>query len=148
RIRHLPNHVLWPEESGISVAHRSGVRGSGVLVGILDTGCDADHLEFRKRRVEFRYVPFNPDRQNMRAVRGFDITGHGTHVCGIISGRNVGVAPDVDLMVASVIESETIQTSLERIVMGLDWMLSRFDEPENLDKPTIISMSLGFRTEW
>jgi len=34
--------------------------------------------------------------------------------------------PDVDLMVALVIESESHKTSLERIVIELDWMLSQF----------------------
>lgn len=84
----------------------------------------------------------------MRAVRGFDVDGHGTHVCGIIAGRTVGVAPDVNLMVASVIESDTISTSLERIRIALDWMLSHFQQEENLSKPLIVNMSLGFRPAW
>jgi len=138
----------WPAESGISTAHRNGITGSGVLVGVLDTGCDADHYELAKKRIDFRYVPLEPNPDAMRAVRGFDVDGHGTHVCGIIAGRNVGVAPGVDLMVASVIESETLKTSLERIVIALDWMLSQFQAEENLNKPMIISMSLGFRPQW
>jgi subtilisin family serine protease len=138
----------WPEESGVATAHRNGVTGKGVLVGVLDTGVDADHIELRKKRIDYRYVPLDPAPDAMRAVRGFDTHGHGTHVCGVIAGRRVGVAPRVDLMVASVIESETIKTSLERIYAGLDWMLSQFVVEENRDKPTIVSMSLGFRPEW
>jgi subtilisin family serine protease len=138
----------WPAESGVATAHRRGITGKGVLVGILDTGIDADHLEFRNRRVQFRYVPLRPTEGAVRAVRGFDPNGHGTHVAGIIAGRNVGVAPDVDLLVAAVIESETVKTSLERVVVGLDWMLSYFQQPENADKPFILNLSLGFRPEW
>src|SRR5262245_51092954 len=33
----------WPEESGVGAAHKQGIRGGGVLVGVLDTGVDADH---------------------------------------------------------------------------------------------------------
>jgi subtilisin family serine protease len=138
----------WPEDSGVTQAHKDGVTGKGVLVGVLDTGCDADHLELRGKRIEFRYVPLYPSPDGMRACRGFDTDGHGTHVSGIIAGKNVGVAPDVDLMVASVIESETVKTSLERIVIALDWMLSQFQLDENLSKPFVINMSLGFRPEW
>ncbi len=138
----------WPAESGVKEAHSNGVTGKGVLLGVLDTGCDADHLELRKKRVEFRYVPLHPSPDAMRACRGFDTDGHGTHVSGIIAGQHVGVAPDVDLMVASVIESETMKTSLERIIIALDWMLSQFQLDENLTRPTIINMSLGFRPEW
>jgi subtilisin family serine protease len=140
--------AYWPEWSGIEDAHRGGVTGKGVLVGVLDTGCDADHLELRDKRIPFQYIPLRPTPEAVRNVRGFDTNGHGTHVTSIIAGKNVGVAPDVDLMVASVIESETVKTSLERVVIALDWMLSHFQLEENLEKPTIINVSLGFRPEW
>jgi subtilisin family serine protease len=84
----------------------------------------------------------------MRNVRAFDTDGHGTHVCGIIAGQGVGIAPDVDLLVAAVIESETLKTNLERIALGLDWMLSQITQPDNVDKPSIINMSLGFKQNW
>ena len=137
----------WPDPCGVALAHAAGVRGKGVLVGVLDTGCDADHIEFRGKKVNFRYVPLNSVTDAVRAVRGFDVDGHGTHVCGIIAGDNIGIAPEVELLVASVLESETLKTSLDRVLIGLDWMLSHFSEPENLTKPTIVNMSLGFPPE-
>lgn len=147
-VRRPRRKSYWPAESGVAEAHRQGITGKGVLVGVLDTGIDADHLEFRDRRVAFRYVPLQPTEGQVRSVRGFDTNGHGTHVAGIIAGRNVGIAPDVDLLVAAVIESETVKTSLERVVVALDWMLSHFQLPENADKPFILNLSLGFRPEW
>ena len=134
----------WPEESGVQLAHASGLTGNGVQVCVLDTGVDADHRELRKHVIDFRYVPLAPRLRPPRNVRGFDVDGHGTHVCGIIAGQNVGVAPDVDLMVAAVIESESLRTSLERVVVALDWVLAQFEDPAMLDRPMIINMSLGF----
>ena len=139
--------ISWPVESGIHQAHENGITGNGVLIGVLDTGCDADHIQFRKKPIDFRYVPHHSESDNLRDVRGFDVDGHGTHVCGIIAGRHIGVAPGSDLMVASVIESETLKTSLSRIYRGLDWILSQISNEENLSKPVIVSMSLGFITE-
>lgn len=147
-VRRPRRKSYWPAESGVAEAHRQGITGKGVLVGVLDTGVDADHLEFRDRRLPFRYVPLQPTEGQIRSVRGFDTNGHGTHVAGIIAGRNVGVAPDVELLVAAVIESETVKTSLERVMVALDWMLSHFQLPENADKPFILNLSLGFRPEW
>lgn len=138
----------WPDASGVNLAHGEGISGSGVLIGVLDTGCDVDHLELRDKHIEYRYVPLRPSHSSMRECRGFDTNGHGTHVCGIIAGKNVGVAPGVELMVASVIESETHRTSIERIVVGLNWMLSQYVLEENRSKPFIINMSLGFLPEW
>lgn len=146
--RRPANVALWPEVSGVAYAHQNGIKGQNVLVGVLDTGCDADHAELRDKVIDFRYVPLDPDTDVMRACRGFDVDGHGTHVCGIIGGKNVGVAPEVELMAASVIESETLRTSLERVVIALNWMMAQFQLEENLDKPTIINISLGYRREW
>lgn len=138
----------WPEGSGVAQAHEQGITGEGVLVGILDTGCDADHLELRDKEIDFCYVPLNPIPEAVRSVRGFDADGHGTHVTSIVAGKNVGVAPGAELMVASVIESETIRTSLERVIVAMDWMLSQFQLEENAEKPAVLNLSLGFRQEW
>ncbi len=140
--------ILWSVESGIRQAHENGITGNGVLIGVLDTGCDADHIQFRKKPIDFRYVPLRSGFDNLRKVRGFDVDGHGTHVCGIIAGQHIGIAPGADLMVASVIESETNRTSLARIGIALDWMLSQFGSKENRSKPIIVNMSLGFRPEY
>lgn len=148
RARRPRGTPYWPDPSGVPAAHAAGLTGAGVLVGVLDTGVDADHLELRDKRIDYRYVPLRPDEDPVRAVRGFDVEGHGTHVCGIIAGKNVGVAPGAELMAAAVIESETLRTSLERVVVALDWMLSAFQDPARQDMPTILNLSLGFREDW
>ena len=147
RVYKRRKQIAWPVKAGVHQAHSNGVTGKGVLVGVLDTGCDADHIQFRKKRVDFRYVPLHYESEKLRDVRGFDVGGHGTHVCGIIAGQHVGVAPEADLMVASVIESETYRTSLSRISIALDWMLSQFRNEKNRNKPIIVNMSLGFVPE-
>lgn len=148
RVYRRRKQIVWPVESGIHQAHKNGITGEGVLVGILDTGCDADHIQFRQKEIEFRYVPPYSEADSLRSVRGFDVGGHGTHVCGIIAGQHIGVAPDADLMVASVIESDTYRTSLSRISIALDWILSQFGSHKNRNKPIIVNMSLGFVPEY
>jgi subtilisin family serine protease len=133
-------------ESGINEAHSQGVRGQGVLVGVLDTGCDADHDEHSAAIRTFRYIPLSVHCS--RDVRGFDPSGHGTHVCGILAGRQLGIAPDINLWVTSVIESETTRTSLRRVIAGLDWLTRIFSLPTNRGQPALINMSLGFLDSW
>jgi len=136
----------WPEQSGIAAAHEHGIRGAGVVVGVLDTGVDADHVEFAGQTITFRYVSFFPNSPYWppRDIRGFDPDGHGTHVSGIIAGKSVGVAPECKLYVASVIESETTRTSLIRVASGLNWILRQFTRPDNEHLPGVLNMSLGF----
>jgi subtilisin family serine protease len=139
----------WPAESGVQPAHSAGVRGAGVLIGVLDTGVDADHEEFQQQRINYRYVSLHPNSAEWppRDCRGFDTDGHGTHVCGILGGQSVGVAPESQLYVASVIESETIFTSMTRTAHGLNWLFRQFARPDNEHVPAVLSMSLGFPAE-
>ncbi|RYZ35117.1 MAG: peptidase S8 [Myxococcaceae bacterium] len=136
----------WPDESGVPLAHAQGIRGAGVMLGILDTGVDADHPEHASKTIQFRYVSLFPNSPHnpARDVRGFDPDGHGTHVCGIAAGVHHGVAPEVDLYAASVIESETIRTSLGRVAAGMEWLLHQFSAPENASRPAVVNLSLGF----
>ena len=142
-----PSRSYWPELSGVALAHERGILGQGVLVGVLDTGVDAGHIELRDKIIDFRYVPRNTTNAEPHASFGFDLDGHGTHVSGIIAGENVGIAPGVELMVASILESETLETTLERIVVALNWMLSHFQTEEHRSKPMIVNLSLGVRPE-
>lgn len=43
---------------------------------------------------------------------------------------------------------ETYRTSLARIGIALDWMLSQFGSEKNRSKPIIVNMSLGLRPEY
>lgn len=138
----------WMEESGVTAAHNDDIKGQGVLMGVLDTGVDIDHGNFRRgtrpnKNVPFTYIPLRRTDQ-IQEVRGFDPDGHGTHVCGIIAGRKTGVAPKSTLCVASVIESETTKTSFMRVISGLNWLLGKFLDDVHRKRPAIINMSLGF----
>lgn len=146
RSRSATERREWPLASGVELAHTKGVKGAGTLIGVLDTGVDADHPEFAGSRIDFRYVSLQPNSPYWppRDVRGFDTDGHGTHVCGIIAGRNLGVAPDARLYTAAVIESETIFTSLTRVAAGLNWIFRQFTRPDNEHLPAVLSLSLGF----
>jgi subtilisin family serine protease len=137
--------LAWRDAAGINKAQKDGYTGQGILLGMLDTGIDADHTEFRvgQRYITHGYVPILP-RKPVRRVRGFDTDGHGTHVAGILFGRRLGIAPGSQLLVGGVIESETVRTSFMRVVKGVDWLLRAFSKPDVADRPAIVNMSLGF----
>lgn len=84
----------WGIQSlGIDSRTRSG--GAGCKIGVIDSGCAADHamLEHVKQGVDL-----NPDGR--ADTWKTDEMGHGTHVCGIVGARGNrlrGVAPDADI---------------------------------------------------
>ena len=76
--------------------------GTGVVVAVIDTGVDINHVEFTGRLSAKSY---NSHTNQTGLAYVSDDTGHGTHVSGIIAaskdyGNDVcGVAPGVTLMV-------------------------------------------------
>ena len=132
----------WQEQSGVQAAHEAGNVGDGVIIGIFDTGCDADHAEFLDHAVDFVYVP--PGGASQRSVRGFATDWHGTHVAAIATGRRRGIAPGATLLAASVIESESYESSLRRLTTALEWFEGRLESKELGSLPAVLNLSLGF----
>jgi subtilisin len=109
--------------------------GKGVKVAVLDTGIDINHPDFQNRLIE---------NDNTRCwISGetvLDGHGHGTHCAGIIagphssiSGKRYGVAPDVDLLIAKVLNNYGYGYD-DHILDAMDWA--------SLNGAKIISMSL------
>ncbi|WP_396595470.1 S8 family peptidase [Brevundimonas sp. R86498] len=82
---------------GARAAQDRGYTGAGVIVGVLDSGLDMTHPEFRGRITSFSFSGLDGG-----PVAG-DPDGHGTHVSGIIAAASDGqgtrgVAPEARLM--------------------------------------------------
>ncbi len=141
----VPITSQWTGASGIPTARRAGIYGADVLLGVLDTGIDADHEEFVYQTIPFRQLvgPIVCDCQPYRDVRGFDLGGHGTQTCGVIAGRNVGIAPESSLYVASVRENRACASDLIAVMLAIDWLVEQFCQVENAGVPAVLYMSVG-----
>lgn len=107
--------------------------GSGVVVGVVDSGVQVSHPELRGQVIA-TYNAFNG---------GTDVTdqmGHGTHVSGLVAGSLAngslleGVAPGAKLVVAKVFT--TGGSDSLTIGRGIDWAV-------NVQKAPIVTLSLG-----
>ncbi|NND68798.1 MAG: S8 family serine peptidase [Halioglobus sp.] len=105
---------------GGDVAHNTAVTGNGVAVAILDTGVDANHINFGGRVVEeacfsstyashsaTTLCPGGADEQfgPGAAAPCANDCYHGTHVASIAAGNDntvTGVAPDTDIIAVQV----------------------------------------------
>ncbi|MFE6974030.1 S8 family serine peptidase [Streptomyces sp. NPDC057682] len=116
---------------------KSGYRGDGVKVAVLDTGIDLAHPDLADRVAGAKSFVPGQDVQDGR--------GHGTHVAGIVAGsgaasggRYTGVAPGARLLVGKVLDNRG-NGDESSVIAGMEWAAAQGAD--------IISMSLGAETE-
>lgn len=85
---------------------KGGTGGEGIIVAVLDTGVDQDHLDLEDSIVGCvsKATHYRPDRKSCD-----DANGHGTHVAGTVLANGgsdnqgiYGVAPDASLLAIKV----------------------------------------------
>jgi len=118
--------------------------GSGVIIGIADTGIDYTHPAFRGRILEIYDLTTGEfcsaaDVENDRCPQT-DYSGHGTHVAGIAAGNGElykGVATGAQLIVFKLGNS---YFTADKVVQALEIFSRRLKE---LGKKGVMNLSLG-----
>lgn len=128
----------------------SSSTGTGVLIGIVDTGIDLNHEDLAGKVAA--HTSCIGSGGNPARCRGSaqDDQGHGTHVAGIAAatkdnGKGVaGVAPDARLVVAKALTADGAGTT-EDINAGIKWVVDRGAKVVNLSlgEPFVFSSLFG-----
>jgi bacillopeptidase F len=119
-----PGGDAWALEAmGIPSLHARGLDGSGVRIGILDSGVSAEHLALAGARDEQVPSWFDPYRHRPEP---YDSRGHGTRILSAALGRPVrghaiGAAPGAR-WVAALANPENTYDSVT-LTLAADWML-------------------------
>lgn len=124
-------------------ANKLPVTGSGIRVGILDSGIDVNHKDFTPQGIgKDKKVKLGRDfADNDDDPQDHGNPPHGTHVAGISSGKNPndplrkGIAPDSDLYVYKVFSNAGGGANPANIVAAAEQSVK--------DKCHVINLSLG-----
>ena len=111
-----------------------GIDGSGIRVGVLDTGVQSKHPELAT-------TDHFKDFVNHLALP-YDDHGHGTHVSGTISGKQVGVAPGVTLTEGKIFGAAGAGDDTT-ILKAMQWIFDPDGDPSTDDYPRVVSNSWG-----
>lgn len=112
----------------------AGNLGKGVKVGIIDSGIDYQHEQFRHSRIQGANVSGSGSLNDLS-----DMFGHGTQVASIICGEEIGIAPEVDLYVVKIHEGDIKKDKKFDFVAAVALSL-RLCEDEGCE---IVNLSLG-----
>lgn len=113
--------------------------GTGVIVGILDTGIDANHPDLKGKVAAFKnYI-------NSSSTVPTDDNGHGSHVAGTIAGGNksgtvIGFAPNVKLVIGKVFSKYGSSVDAD-MLKSMQWMADPDGNPATADYPKVINSS-------
>ncbi len=111
---------------------------STVNVAVIDTGIDLTHPDLNAVAGTNCITP---------GAAPIDDHGHGSHVSGIIAGRNngsgvVGVAPDTKVWAVKVLNAQGSGT-VSQVVCGIDWATSTRTDSDPNNNISVANMSLG-----
>lgn len=136
-----PQNLSGKISSGLNTINvqemwKKNIKGKGVKIAVIDTGCDVNHKNFAGRIAEGRNFT---SEDGGKPDKYFDYNGHGTHVAGIIAADTqgtdiVGVAPEAELIILKVLTKNGSGT-VDSLIEAFRYAISR--------KADIISMSLG-----
>ena len=117
--------------------------GSGIDVAIVDSGVVPVGSLAQPGRVV--YGPDFSSERDDRDLRNLDTFGHGTHLAGLIAGRDpitgfAGVAPGARLVSLKIAGADG-ETSLARVLAALDWIRRNHDAPGYNIR--VVNLSLG-----
>jgi subtilisin family serine protease len=143
-----------------------GQTGAGVAVGIVDTGVDWLHPDFKDAEGETRIdrywdqlaygarppagfpygVEYTARSIDLGNAGGIDEIGHGTHVLGIAAGNGRGsFSPHLGIKYAGIAPEATllpVRTNFTEagVVLGCRYI---FEHADRLEMPAVINLSLG-----
>ncbi|HET6794523.1 MAG TPA: S8 family serine peptidase, partial [Acidimicrobiales bacterium] len=125
--------------TGAQAMWQAGYTGAGVGVALIDSGvAPVEGLD--------RNVVYGPDLSfdsQSRDLAYYDSFGHGTHMAGIIAGRDasatsggyagdtgdfLGMAPDAHIVSVKVADSYG-DVDVSQLIAGIDWVVAHRDDP-------------------
>jgi major intracellular serine protease len=112
-------------------------KGGGVVIAVVDTGCDVNHSEFTGRIVNPRNFVGNS------IYNVADTQGHGTHCAGTIGGKTTGVAPECRIMPLKVFPDESDSPDGYEFQDAFKYILDYNKTALEEDKVRVVSCSFG-----
>lgn len=109
------NDLKFLNLTGRETYYSQSIYGKDSIIAVVDTGV-SPHSELSGNLLKGKsFVDYTSNTS--------DDNGHGTHVAATISGTNVGIAPDTQILPVKVLDKEG-SGSIESLIEALNWINS------------------------
>lgn len=130
-----------PVQDGTGAGLSQAYTGSGVVVGVIDSGLDCSHSDFTGRIINYKVLSSGTEYTSAQIAAGecADSGYHGTHVTGIAAGADStykGVAPGASIVVAEL----SSDLSNDEIIDGVEYV---FQKAQAILAPAVANLSIG-----
>jgi subtilisin family serine protease len=162
----LVKNNIHPVHNGDNPLTLPGYKGKNVVIGVIDTGLDFGHPDFKdslgNTRVKFLWdqkfavasntpQPYNYGQEwdSLQIMLGnctstdYSNGGHGTKVTGVAAGNGIsefkyrGIAPEADIIFVAIDFNNTTNQTISDAVNYI------YEKANQLGKPCVINCSLG-----
>lgn len=130
----VPQRDAWGLDKIKSKQVNQTYKGKGVLVAVIDTGVNYDHVDLKGRVLKGKDC-INNDMDPL------DDNGHGSHCAGTVAGTTYGVAPEATILAVKVLSGAGSGT-WQNVADGVQYVA---DYNVNGKQVDVASMSLGGR---
>lgn len=111
---------------GPSTAHKAGTKGNGIDVALIDTGVSpVKYMDSAEALVNGPDLSLDKQAGMPASVDGY---GHGTHLAGIIAGRDAGVAPGSRIVNLKVGAADGA-VDVSQVIAAIDWAVAHRKDP-------------------
>ncbi len=145
-----PSYTTWNMDSiNAPLMWGAGFTGSGVVIGIIDSGVDIKHAALSPSWRGGSNSWYDPFGTKTEPFDGSD-QSHGTGVAGIlianempvsVTNRVIGLAPDAKWIAARFVDDLGQSGTLSTIHLAMGWMLDPDGNPLTDDAPDVINAS-------
>jgi len=118
--------------------------GRILRIAVLDSGVYASHDSFDQKVLTIDFMGTRTPTLTESEDSGRDEYGHGTHVAGLLAGKDIlnsaftGIAPKAQIISARVLDGEG-RGKTSSLLRALDWLLANHSA-QNI---RVVNMSLG-----
>lgn len=158
--------------AGVHDAWAQGVTGAGIGVALIDSGiAPVKGLDTAGKVINGPDLSFDSQAPNLRYLDAF---GHGTHLAGVIAGRDpeivrgrqpdparfAGIAPDAHLVSVKVATRDGA-TDVSQVIAAIDWVVQHRNDPglnirvlnlsfgtDSLQDPRLDPLSYAVENAW